>query len=250
MPTLRPIALALLLVGACSKDAPSEPTPKSAAAAGADAAKTPPSRPVTPPHDPHAIAKAKDDQPPPPVLDDSVGTFDVTVDGTLTHFLRIPRGQNRAVAVPDAGVARVSVAAAEGHDGWPHLRIVLEGLKLDAVQLPLTLPSDAEDVKDVTVSARYQVNDNRIYTEEGAGLKVTLESFVGSRLRGSFEGTLAPTAAGLGEPIPISGQFEVELGLRGVAPGPYAEGKAVAVEPSGHDVPAAAAEGGEAQPPL
>lgn len=231
MPTLRPIALALLLTSACSKEAPPAPKPEAAAQAPAPKA-------VTPPTDPHAIAKAQDDKPPPPPLDPTVGTFDATIDGAMTHFLRLPRGQNRAVAVADAGIARVSIAAAEGHEGWPHFRIVLEGLKLDAVELPLTLPSDA--MKDVEVSVRYQVNDNRIYTEEGAEMKVTLDSFTGSVLRGSFEGALAPTKAGLGDPIPVSGKFEVELGLRGVSPGPSSDGSPAKAEPSGHDVTAKA----------
>lgn len=231
MPTLRPIALALLLTSACSKEAPPDPRPESGAQAPAA-----PKAAVTPPTDPHAIAKARDDDPPPPPLDPTVGTFDATIDGAMTHFLRLPRGQNRAVAVADAGIARVSIAAAEGHEGWPHFRIVLDGLKLDAVELPLTLPSDA--MKDVEVSVRYQVNENRIYTEEGAKMQVTLDSFAGSVLRGSFEGALAPTKSGLGDPIPVSGKFEVELGLRGISPGPNPDGSPAEAQPSGHDMTA------------
>ncbi|MEX1363834.1 MAG: hypothetical protein AB1Z98_11950 [Nannocystaceae bacterium] len=245
MPKLRPIALVLLLSSACSKDTSSEPKPSPAPKA---AAATPP--PVTPPHDPHAIAKAMDEQPPPPQLDNSAGSFDLTIDGKLTHMLRIPRGQNRAVSLPDSGVARVSIAAAEGHQGWPHLRIVLEGLKLDAVTLPLTLPSDAKGLRDIEVSAQYKVNDNRIYTEEGAALSVTLESFVGSTLEGRFEGTLAPTNAGLGDPVAVSGRFDIELGLRGITPGPQPDGTPTKVEPSGHDVPAGSGDAEGTQPPL
>lgn len=235
MPTLRPIAMALLLACACNSDAPADakPGPAEAKAAEADASKA--NKPILPANDPHAVAMAQDEKPPAPPLDPSMGTFDVTVDGKMTHFLRIPRGQNRAVAVPDVGIARVSIAAAEGHAGWPHLRIVLEGLKLDAVTFPLTLPSDAEEVKDVVVSMRYQVNDNRIYTEQGAEMTVTLDSFAGTTLAGHFEGTLAPTAKGLGDPIPVSGKFEVEMGLRGVSPGPSADGAPTKVDADGHD---------------
>lgn len=218
------VAIATLCVLGCGKDS----TP----AASTDAKVTPPvvAKPKarTPPNDPHAIAKANDNAPAPPPMDASRGTFDATIAGKPTHLLRIPPAQNRAIAFPDKGLSRVSIAAAEGHEGWPHLRLILEGLMLDDVQYPITIPSDAAAAKGVTATLRYQVNENRIYTSaalEEMDLSVTLDSLVGNRLSGSFTGMVAPSAAGIGGPIPITAEFSIEMGLRGVKPGPTPEAK-------------------------
>lgn len=225
------IAALVLTIGCGGSDKTPAGTAPQAAKPRAQAVEARPGakpKKVTPATDPHAIAKAKDRTLPEPPLDASIGTFDLVVDGKTSHMLRIPRGQNRAVVVPDRGIARVSVAAAEGHAGWPHARLVLENLRLDTIGYPLTIPSKHADAKNVSVTLKYQVNENRIYISDeakGGNVSVTLDAFEGSRLRGSFEGALFPTAAGLGdEPLPVSGTFAIELGLKGVEPGPVPEG--------------------------
>jgi hypothetical protein len=229
MMSLRTIVLSCVLLVACNPDAPA-----SAKAAPVEAAPAKASESVAPkrlpPDDPHALPPPGEKEPPPPIPASAAGTFDATIDGKPAHFMRLPRGQNRAVAVPDKGVARVSLAASEDDSGLPHLRLLLEGVRPDQVQYPLTIsgkPKDTEGKEGTkegpSLTVRYQINDKRLYVidpAKDANVEVTLEAFEGSTLRGRFSGKLAPTAAGLGAPIPISGKFAVELGLQGVQPGP------------------------------
>ncbi|MEM9458252.1 MAG: hypothetical protein AAGF11_29015 [Myxococcota bacterium] len=230
---LRTIALtSLILLTACDKPAPAD----AAAAPPAKAAKPPGSLPTKrlPPDDPHAA-------PPPgettevPLLS-APGTFDVTVEGRLSHYARIPRGQNRALVIPDKKVARVSIAGALSDDGWPNVRIILENFRPDEAKYPVTLSSTAK--KGPRASVRYYLSEKQVYRvdhEKNAKAEVTLEAYEGKTLRGSFTSTLAPTAAGLGKPLPVSGKFSVELVLSGVEPGPTpAEG----APPKGDPAPA------------
>ncbi len=252
MPTLRSIALLTVLLAACNQGTPApSPADPPAKAPGAMADKR------LPPDDPHAEPPPGQKPPEPEVgvMLSTKGTFDVELDGKVVHYLRIPPGQNRAIALPD-GTGRVSLGASETESGLPHLRILIEGLRLDQVTLPLTVgqrPADAAKPDatepaepdaarpdaakpdaakpDATkpapqLSMRYEVNEHRIYVldpAKGADVQVTLEAFEGKTLRGRFEGKLAPTAAGLGSPIPISGSFAIELGLSGVEPGASAQ---------------------------
>jgi hypothetical protein len=266
MPTLRSIALLTVLLAACNQGTPAPspdaaPADPPAKAPGAMADKR------LPPDDPHAEPPPGQKPPEPEVgvMLSTKGTFDVELDGKVVHYLRIPPGQNRAIALPD-GTGRVSLGASETESGLPHLRILIEGLRLDQVTLPLTVgqrpadtaePAEPDAAKpdaakpdaakpdaakpdaakpdaakpDATkpapqLSMRYEVNEHRIYVldpAKGADVQVTLEAFEGKTLRGRFEGKLAPTAAGLGAPIPISGSFAIELGLSGVEPGASAQ---------------------------
>jgi hypothetical protein len=231
MISLRSIALSSVLLLACTQDAPAPPQ----AAAGApptETALTPPGSPGAkrlPPGDPHAEPPPGEDAPPTmAVMPAAKGTFDVTRDGKVVHFAHLPPGQNRAIVLADGETGRVSVAASETEEGQPHLRILIEGLRPDRAQYPITIGSTpAKDAKAAkkgpSLTMRYEVHDLRVYVTDsakGADMQVTLEGFEGSTLRGRFEGKLAPTAAGLGEPIPLSGKFAVELGLQGVQPGP------------------------------
>lgn len=234
MVSLRTIVLASAALSLSCNGSSGKSSDEAAKAEPAPAAAAKP-RPRTPANDPHAMAKARDEKAEVP-LPPTVGTFDATIDGTYTHFLRMPRGQNRAIAIPDHGVARVSVGAAVGHEGWPHIRFTFENLFLDAVDFPVTLPSKDEKLDDVSLKVRYQVSEQRIYTDDGSNMKVTLTSWVGTTLSGTFEGTLAPTAAGLGDSIPISGKFETNLGLRGVQPAPGPDGKPVELVDDGHSL--------------
>jgi hypothetical protein len=227
MTSLRTIVMSSVLLAACTQDAPAPTKPAPTEAAPAKAPGSMADKRL-PPDDPHAVPPAGQDEPPPPIPEGAAGSFEATIDGKPAHFTRLPRGQNRAVAVPEKGVARVSLAASENDAGLPHLRMILEGVRPDEAQYPLTITGKAKDAKDgPSLTVRYQINDNRLYVidvAKDANVEVTLEAFEGSTLRGRFAGKLAPTAAGLGAPIPISGEFEVELGLQGVQPGPAAAG--------------------------
>jgi hypothetical protein len=228
MTSLRSIVLSSVLLAACNPDAPTQPKAAPAEAAPVEAGKAPGSLPSKrlPPGDPHA-------EPPPGeeplvmgVVPAATGTFDVELGGKLVHYPRLPRGQNRAIALPDGRVGRVSLGAAEGDAGLPQVRIIIEGLRPDQAQYPVTIGAAAKHAKTgPSLSMRYEVHEHRVYEidpAKGAEMQVTLEGFEGATLRGRFEGKLAPTAAGLGDPIAISGKFAVELGLQGVQPGPAA----------------------------
>ncbi len=227
--SLRTLVLSsVLLLPACGKGS-ADSAKADAKATKAAPAKAPGSMPKNrlPPGDPHAAPPPGEKESPtkPPLMESAPGSFDLTVDGTLTHYQRIPTGQNRAVALDGAGVSRVTIAAAESDEGWPHIRLVLDGFRPDQAKYPLTVSSTAEDGPKVTL--RYQVGERRIYQldhDKGADVEITLEAFEGPTLRGSFEGSLAPTAAGLGDPVTVQGKFSIELGLRNVEPGPMPAG--------------------------
>ncbi|MCH9687954.1 MAG: hypothetical protein K0V04_41375 [Deltaproteobacteria bacterium] len=250
MSSLRPLALCVLLsLVACGKDAPGGASPGSAKAKPAKAAVVPAKKAAPNPH--AAVVARESDQPLPPLVASAPGKFDLTIDGVLSHYERLPPGQNRSIALTDRDIARVTIAAAETETGTPHMRLTLENLRPDQLQYPVTLSGETKPDGDhpKTVSARYQVNDNRVYVNkpgDGPPFSVTLLGYEDAKLSGTFEGTVEATKAGAGAPLSISGVFEVKLGLRNVAPNvgadtrPSAPGKA----------PEAKAPGGEAQPPL
>jgi hypothetical protein len=223
MMSLRTLALSSVLLVACTQDAP-PPTKPTAEAAPTKAAPTKADKRL-PVDDPHALPPPGQDEPPPPITASAKGSFEATIDGKTAHFVRLPPGQNRAVASAETGVKRVSLAASETEEGLPHLRMLIDGVRPDQLKYPLTITGKASGttVEGPSLTVRYEVNDKRIYVidpAKDANIEMTLEGFEGSTLRGRFKGKLAPTAAGLGAPIPIAGEFAVELGLQGVQPGP------------------------------
>ncbi|MCX4240364.1 hypothetical protein [Paraliomyxa miuraensis] len=227
MTSLRSIMLCSALLAACTQDAPKAANAGGPANAEATPAKPPGSVPSTarPPNDPHAAPAPGDEDEKGPMVPSASGSFDVTLEGKLVHFLRLPVAQNRAVAIPETGVTRLSIGALEGEEGGPGFRILVEGLRPDQIEYPLTIPTPGATAKTngpYTMTMRYEVHERRVYVldpDKGATVDLTLESYEGKTLRGRFEGKLAPTAAGLGDPIPVSGKFAVELFLRGVEPG-------------------------------
>lgn len=230
MTTLRSIVVSSVLLAACSPDAPAQSQP---AAAEAAPAKPPGSlaEPRLPPGDPHAVPPPGE-EPPAMAMPTTTGTLDAMIDGKPVHFVHLTPGQNRAVVLPGDAVGRVSIAGAEESSGQPHLRLLIGGVRPDQLQYPITIASKPEkDAKGPSVSIRYVVHEQRIYVidpAKGAEATVTLEGWEGTTLRGRFEGKLAPTAAALGGPIPVSGKFAVELGVQGVQPGPSAPADAAA----------------------
>lgn len=228
LPSVLPSVLwACALGSACSPDAPAPTKPATAEAKAPELdtkvdTKTPP----MPIDDPHVLPAPGKDPKPPPIVASAAGKFDVVVEGQAAHLMRLPPGQNRAVWVPETGLARVSLAASDPDTGMPHLRLLIEGVRPDQAQYPVKITGRTKDTKDAatpSLTVRYQVSDKRLYVidpAKEANIELTLEGYEGSTLRGRFSGALAPTAAGLGAPIPISGEFAVELGLQGVKPSP------------------------------
>jgi len=222
MTSLRTIVLSSVLLAACTQDAP---PPTKPAAPETAPAKAPGSlaEKRLPPDDPHAEPPPGEEPPEMSIVPSAAGTIEATIDGKPVHFVRLPPGQNRAVTLPGEGVGRVSIAGSEEDVGLPHLRLIIEGLRPDQAQYPVTIAAKPnETAKGPSVSVRYEVNEHRIYVidlAKGADVQVTLDGWEGTTLRGRFDGKLAPTAAGLGAPITITGKFEVTLGLNGVQPG-------------------------------
>ncbi len=228
MPSIRIFALCSSLLLACGQGSDPRPKPDAKGESATRKALVFPSRDPkaikAPPDDPHQVAAMKGDEPP-PLPPSAAGFFDVTIEGKLTHYTRMPRGQNRAVSLLDKGINRVTVAASETDAGLPHFRLTFERLRPDQATFPLTIPGtpSKDESAPAPASVRYQVGEKRIYTtnpDKDATVTVTLTAYEGETLKGSFEGKLAPTMAGLGEAITVSGTFAVELGRRGVEPGP------------------------------
>lgn len=224
--TIVPFAVLL----ACNPDAPAQTKPAAAEAGAANGAEGSQERAPgslaekrLPANDPHATPLPGEDSPAMEVVPSAKGTLEAMIDGKPAHFVHMSSGQNRAVALAGEGVGRVSIAGAEEASGLPHLRILIEGVRPDQAKYPLTITSQAEKpAKGPSLSMRYEVNENRVYVidpAKGADMQVTLEGFEGTSLRGRFEGKLAPTASGLGAPIPVSGKFTTTLTLSGVEPG-------------------------------
>lgn len=240
MTLLRTIVLSSALLAACNPDAP--PQTKAAAPEAAPADAKPPGslkEKRLPAGDPHAEPPPGEDSPAQELLPSARGTLDVMIDGKPAHFVRLPPGQNRAVAMPGDAVGRVSIAGSEDDAGLPHLRLIIEGVRPDQAQYPITIGPKGKVEKGPYVSIRYEVNENRIYVidpAKQAEAEVTLEGWEGTTLRGRFSGKLAPTAAGLGAPIPLTGTFAVQLGIQGIEPGPAAAAPAPDAAPK-PDVP-------------
>jgi hypothetical protein len=239
MSSLRRIVPLFVLIAACgSQDAAAPAQTKAAAPAEAK----PPGSMAhkrLPHDDPHAMPPPGEDSPGKEVVPSAKGTLEAMIDGKPAHFMHLSPGQNRAVALPGEGVGRVSIAGSEEDSGLPHLRIIIEGVRPDQTEYPLTITSKPEKpAKGPSLSMRYEVNENRVYVidpAKGADMQVTLEGWEGTALRGRFEGKLAATATGLGAPISVSGNFTTTLTLSGVEPGATAaaaKGDAPTTEPS------------------
>lgn len=154
----------------------------------------------------------------------ATGSFSATFDGKPRPFPFLPSGLNAASWVEDTKVARVQIgAAANDREGYPYLRIVLEGARLDQLQLPKTFAfSETKDADGVRASITYEIADRKLWnadTAAGDAGSVTLESFAGNRVTGSFTAKLAPRSSAFGSPISITdGKFSIDLRLRGIAP--------------------------------
>jgi hypothetical protein len=182
----------------------------------------------------HTAAMMEDS--PPPTLVTTKGSLRATLNGHTTHFDTLPVGGNAAVWAANTRVARVVVGGSAGTDAFPALRLVLEGVRLDTLELPakfeLGKPAGAkafvrsEDPQVPIAAPRprlvYEIEARKIWETDPDGPvvgSITLESFVGNRLTGTFQANVKPRSVAFGPPLEITdGQFEIDLRLNGVAP--------------------------------
>ncbi len=220
-----------VLVGACGGATTEVAPPPPKVESGVDLAK------VEIPE--HKSIDMKSD--PKPMLVTTKGTVTATLNGHPKTFTTLPIGANAAVWAPGTRVARVLVGGSEGEAAFPALRIVLEGVRLDTLTLPATFtlgkkegakPFVRSDDPEVPIAAArprlvYEIEARKIWESDPDGPEVgtvTIESFEGKRISGTFSATLKPKSAAFGPPIEITdGKFDVEVRLNGIAPaGPAA----------------------------
>ncbi|MBL4686752.1 MAG: hypothetical protein JKY37_19295 [Nannocystaceae bacterium] len=174
-----------------------------------EAAKTP----TAPAPNPHKTVEAMAAQK--PALRSQDGSFDLTVDETTTHLPVLPFGQNSAVYF-EGKKGRITVAGSS-QVGYPSFRAEMVGWRLDELTLPMTLTGSDKQL----VRFRYQVTERVEYKSDDAATRrgeneVTLLSYEGNVLTGTFAGTVAPKSKALGEPMKVSGKFKTTLRLKGV----------------------------------
>jgi len=220
-------AASFVLLSACGDAAKTQDAP----AAGADAKVV--SRVAVedvPEHSAAAMAEADK-----PQLVTTRGSLSATLNGHALQFETLTTGANAAVWAPATRVARVMVGGSDGDEAFPALRVLLEGVRLDKLELPATFTigpkgdAKAEASKDPERPLSpprprivYEIEARKIWEagpDRGGSGTITIEAFEGKRIRGTFAGKLEPHSSAFGPPIEITdGRFEVDLRLNGVEP--------------------------------
>lgn len=178
-----------------------------------------------------AAAMAESDK---PQIVTTKGSLSATLNGHPLQFGTLPIGANAAVWAPSTRVARVTIGGSDGDAEFPALRLVLEGVRLDTLELPATFtigPNAGEakassDPQRPVAPARarilYEIEARKIWEagpDRGGSGTVTIEAFEGKRVRGTFSGKLEPRSSAFGPPIDLTnGQFEVDVRLNGIEP--------------------------------
>lgn len=222
-----------VLVGACGGAASEAAPPPPKVEPGVDLAKV-----EIPEH--KGVDMTSD---PKPMLVTTKGTVTATLNGHPKTFATLPVGGNAAVWTPATRMARVLVGGSESDAGFPALRIVLEGVRLDTLALPATFTlgkkadakafvrSDDPEVPVAEARPRllFEIEARKIWESDPEGPEVgsvTIDSFDGKRVTGTFSAKLKPRSVAFGPPLDITdGKFDVELRLNGVAPGKPAPAK-------------------------
>ncbi|HWB73492.1 MAG TPA: hypothetical protein VG755_01025, partial [Nannocystaceae bacterium] len=144
-------------------------------------------------------------------------------------FTFLPYGSNVASWSEKTGVARLALSGAPSDRGVPMLRVVIENVRIDRLQLPATFAigsGDAGEPRPDTPRARmeYQLEERKTWHAgpEGEAVgAITIESYAGKRVRGTFNAKLTPRSTAFGPPIDLTdGRFDIELRLQGIEPGP------------------------------
>ncbi len=169
-----------------------------------------------PHHDAAAMASAEEEL----LSVETKGSIEAALNGTVTKFEFLPTGSNVAIFKPDTGVARVAIGGAPTATGMPLLKLSLDGVQLDKLVLPATLEVVA-GTPPAGASARveYMLTEQKLWQAQPGG-RVTIESYTGKRVQGTFAAKLDPRSTAFGPPIEVTnGRFDVELRLNGAAPG-------------------------------
>ncbi|MBC8074245.1 MAG: hypothetical protein IAG13_38350, partial [Deltaproteobacteria bacterium] len=183
-----------------------------------------PASPEVPQHDPKMLGMGGDEAVRTVAAE---GSMSAAVDGVATTFTFLPFGSNVAAWSEHSGVARVVIAGAPTDRGFPMLRIVLENVRLDRLQLPASFAIGGGGKADAPrARIEYMREERKSWLAEAEGPAagtVTLEGYTGKHVRGTFSATLTPRSSAFGPPIDVTnGRFDVALRLQGVEPGPAA----------------------------
>lgn len=159
------------------------------------------------------------------------GSMSAVLNGTSTSFTFLPYGSNVASWSEKTGVARLALSGAPSDRGVPMLRVVIENVRVDRLQLPATFAigsgqaAGTEPRQDKPrPRMEYQLEERKSWLagpDGDAVGAVTIESYAGKRVRGTFEAKLTPRSSAFGPPIDLTdGRFDIELRLQGIEPGP------------------------------
>jgi hypothetical protein len=159
------------------------------------------------------------------------GMIEAMLDDQHVEHGFLPYGMNAAVTSEETGVSRVTLVGSPTDAGYPALHIELEGLRLDQLELPKTFTAARGDAKKGKSKKQPSVRPKILYYEteqivfsadperEEDPFSVTIESYEGQTVRGTFEAVLHPRSAHFGKPKTVErGRFEVLLRLSGVEP--------------------------------
>lgn len=214
-----PLVCISLLVACGRNDA--APPPPAKAAGEPEVKRMKPDEIAAPHHTQAAMAESEDQF----AAVETNGTMEASLNGEVIKFEFLPTGSNVAIAKPAKDdptkrIARVSIGGAPTTRGLPRLELSLEGVELDKLTLPATFTVTADDAAPVRARIEYEITEQKVWRSE-PGATVTIESYVGKRVKGTFAGKLVARSAAFGPPIDVAnGRFDVELRLNGAAPGP------------------------------
>jgi hypothetical protein len=204
--------LGVTLALACgSKDA--TPTPTPTPTAGKAPAKVDHAD-IDPKHDPAAMGDGGER-----VAVTAKGSMEASLNGVVTKLAFMPPGANAAIVKPDKKIARVKIGGAASDRGLPMLELTLDGVHLHELKLPATLTIAAGEAEPMA-RIQYSVTEQKVW-ESVPGGTITIDSYSGSRVQGSFAAMLEPRSPAFGPAIEVkNGRFDVELRLNGATPGP------------------------------
>jgi hypothetical protein len=208
------LVVATLALACGRKDAPADPTPTPTPRPAAKAEAKAEHPAIDPKHDPSAMAGGPDAM----LAVETEGTMQATMNGVATKLDFLPTGSNVAIVKEDKKIARVKLGGAPTEGGLPLLEISLDGVRLDELTLPAKLEIAASD-DDPHVRIIYSVTEQKVWESQPGG-NVTIESYAGARVKGTFAAKLNPRSAAFGPSIDVQGgTFDVVLRLNGAKPG-------------------------------
>ena len=211
------VLLVLMVGGACKDEAPTPPPRKVKKKVDTD-------RIPAPNHSPEML---KDPGKPRRVT--MKGSMEADLSGRRQHFGFFPRGNNAAVHAPETGVSWLKLEGALSDEGTPSLSFTLDPLELDEVKLPATFVAGQSKDGQPKLTVEYEMGPTERWSSEEESekpMRITLESFEGRRLSGTFEGILPAQAPNQSDPVKIDkGTFSIEVRLTNIERGGSASEK-------------------------